>query len=130
MHAANVMPVVAAERIDHATRPTAPEPGVTIEYGKYLATSCRFCHGETLGGGKPPDPNAPAAPNIGAGSVTATWSEADFLRTIRTGTTPYGRHLTDAMPWKTFARLTDDELRAIWMYVRSVQQQPRRTARQ
>jgi hypothetical protein len=43
---------------------------------------------------------------------------------MRTGTTPYGRTLTRFMPWRYYARLSDDELRAIWTYVQAEQRKP------
>src|SRR5574341_2167000 len=34
--------------IDHnAPRPVAPQPGVTVEYGTYLARTCALCHGRS-----------------------------------------------------------------------------------
>src|SRR5215207_509238 len=37
--------------IDHdGQRPVAPQPGVTVNYGKYLANTCTLCHGEKLNG--------------------------------------------------------------------------------
>ena len=47
--------------------------------------------------------------------------EADFLTAIRTGVTPRGYELDpDEMPWKFVGRLTDDELKALWLYLTSV----------
>jgi hypothetical protein len=64
---------------------------------------------------------------IGAGlSLTpagnlADWSEADFIRTLRTGITPNGRELDpELMPWSTVGRLSDDEAKAIWLYLQSL----------
>jgi cytochrome c553 len=37
--------------IDHdGPRPFLPEPGVTVEYGEYLANTCTLCHGSSLNG--------------------------------------------------------------------------------
>lgn len=121
LHAANVN-IVAAELIDHSARPRDIPAGVTAEYGRYLGTPCRTCHGATLVGGQPPDPDSPPAPNLRAGTAASTWTEAQFITTIRTGTTPDGRHLRPQyMPWKAFARMSDDELRALWLYIKSQQ---------
>ncbi|MCZ6790100.1 MAG: cytochrome C, partial [Chloroflexi bacterium] len=55
------------------------------------------------------------------GGGLARWSEADFINTLRTGTTPDGRQLDDEnMPWKFFTKMTEDELKAIWMYLQSL----------
>ena len=47
--------LLPASIIDHtAPRPPAPEPGVTAEYGRYVATVCSICHGENMAGGPVP----------------------------------------------------------------------------
>ncbi len=121
LHAVNVN-IVDAEVIPHAERPGEVPPAVTVAYGSYLGTPCRVCHGPTLGGAKTPDPDSPPGPNLRAGTAASTWSEAQFIATIRTGTTPDGRHLRpEFMPWKSFALMSDDELRALWLYMKSQQ---------
>lgn len=116
--------VIEAENIDHsAARPSAPTEGVTAEYGAYLTevSGCRMCHGEDLAGVEtPPNPAAPAVPGLVAGSEAASWSEAEFIQTIRTGVTPSGRPLTEFMPWTEFRNMTDDQLKAIWLYLNSL----------
>jgi mono/diheme cytochrome c family protein len=87
--------------------------GMMVKYGKYLALSCAACHGDDLAGD--------FGPNITPGGTPGRWSEADFIRTLRFGTTPDGRKLdSEDMPWKSFARLTNDEIKAIWLYLKSV----------
>lgn len=121
LHAANVN-IIGAELIDHSVRPREIPAGVTAEYGRYLGTPCRTCHSASLVGGQPPDPDSPPAPNLRGGTAASTWTEAQFITTIRTGTMPDGRHLRPQyMPWKAFARMSDDELRALWLYVKSQQ---------
>jgi len=116
--------VIHAELIDHtAPRPVAPQPGVTAEYGQYLADSfgCRNCHGDALSGGKPSDPASPLAPNLTPGGALAAWSESDFTRAMRTGVKPDGQVLDPVyMPWPAVSRFTDDELKAIWLYLSSL----------
>jgi mono/diheme cytochrome c family protein len=119
------MPILAAERIDHtAARPAAPAPGVTREYGAYLAVRCTGCHGDTLSGGRIPGtpPDWPAAANLtpDPSAAIAVWSEGQFLNTMRTGTTPAGKQLNHKyMPWPVLGQMTDDELKALWMYLHS-----------
>jgi cytochrome c553 len=109
--------------IDHnGPRPIAPEPGVTVEYGKYLALTCTLCHGANLNGQivSKGGPNKYLAPNLTPGGEVHFWSEAQFMETLRTGVTPSGHHLIDVMPWKYFGQMTEDELRAVWMYLQSL----------
>ena len=116
--------VLAAEVIDHnAPRLVAPEPGVSAAYGDYLVKvgDCSTCHGPQLNGGQSPEPGAPFSPNITPGGDLVNWSEADFLTAMRTGVTPEGSNLDPAfMPWEEYARKTDDDLRAIYLYLQSL----------
>lgn len=108
--------------IDHdGPRPIAPQPGVTVEYGLYLARTCMLCHGSELNG-RLISEGGPKylAPNLTMGGELHTWSEEDFMRTLRTGVTPTGHKLIDVMPWKYFGQMTDDELKAVWMYLQSL----------
>ncbi len=108
--------LIDAEIIDHAAaRPTAPPPGVTVEYGKYLADTfgCRTCHGPQLAGGKDPDPNAPPGPNLTPGGKLGAWDEQAFLTSIRT-------RQSEWMPFDRLKHMTDEELRAVWLYLQSL----------
>jgi cytochrome c553 len=108
--------------IDHsAPRPVAPEPGVTVEYGEYLAHTCTLCHGPDLNGQTVREGgNAYVALNLTRGGEVGHWSEEQFITTMRTGVTPSGHKLIDFMPWKYFGQMTDDELKAVWMYLQSL----------
>ena len=111
-------PFLPAAVVDHAAPvPDTPEPAVTAEYGKYVGLVCTVCHGDDLAHGE----GQAAGPNITQGGTPGKWSEADFIKTIRTGVTPRG-HALDAeqMFWKRFAKMTDDELKALWLYLKSV----------
>jgi mono/diheme cytochrome c family protein len=115
--------LIPAEEIAHqAARPSPIEPGVTQAYGDYLVRTgqCRTCHGQVLSGGKDSDPNAPPAPDITMSGELSGWSQKDFLRAIRTGTTPSGHQLNANMPWKYLGQMTDEELMAIWLYLQSL----------
>lgn len=111
-----------AETIPHDVRPATPPVGVTVEYGDYLAHAhgCAACHGETFAGHQPSEPGAPFAPNLTPGGELGTWSEADFVAALRTGTTPSGRVLAEAMPWKNLGHLTDSEIQAVWLYLQTL----------
>ena len=108
--------------IDHdGPRPIAPEPDVTAEYGMYLARTCMLCHGSELNGQTiSMGPEKYLALNLTMGGEMKGWSEEDFITTIRTGVTPGGKQLKDVMPWKYLGQMTDDELKALWMYLQSL----------
>jgi mono/diheme cytochrome c family protein len=109
--------------IDHnGPRPVAPQPGITVEYGKYLARTCTLCHGSELNGRMISEggPEKYLALNLTPGGEMKGWSEEDFMTTLRTGVTPSGHHLIDVMPWKYFGQMTDEELKAVWMYLQSL----------
>jgi mono/diheme cytochrome c family protein len=108
--------------IDHdGPRPLASDTGVTVEYGKYLATTCTLCHGTNLNGQTVREgPNVYVALNLTRGGEMKGWSEAQFITTMRTGVTPSGHKLTAFMPWKYFGQMTDDELKAVWLYLQSL----------
>ncbi len=124
LYTAGKLPVMPAERIDHARTGarTAPPTAATREYGQYLVSvgGCRGCHGPNLVGGPSPEPGAPVAANITPAGPIGQWTEAQFYAAIRTGTRPDGSKIKDFMPWRSMARHTDDELRAIWLYLRTV----------
>lgn len=115
--------VFPAEYINHDQPfPTMPEIGANVEYGAYLAdaTGCTSCHGADLAG-EEFDPEAPPAPNLTPGGELDSWSEADFVQTMRTGISPHGHELDpEFMPWDVYANMTDDELKGMWLYLRSL----------
>jgi hypothetical protein len=50
------------------------------------------------------------------------WSESDFINTIRTGRHPgWKRELNKPMPWLDYAKLTNEQLSAIYAYLMSQQ---------
>jgi mono/diheme cytochrome c family protein len=117
-------PLVAAEKIDRGeARPDSVPVGVNTAYGDYLVTTggCKSCHNPSLsGGGKIEGVVAANLTPAGIGG----WSEADFFKALRNGIRPDGRILSAVMPWPYTKNLTDDELRAMWMYIRTVKPRP------
>jgi len=117
---------IPAELIPHdAPRPVAPSVSITREYGEYLTYSCKVCHGLTMSGGQIPGFPAswPPALNLtwGEGSALPSWTDEDFITTMRTGKTPEGLQLRSAyMPWTSYQYMDDDELRAVWVYLKSL----------
>jgi cytochrome c553 len=120
---AGELPLLPAELIAHnGPRPTPAAVGVTAEYGEYLSVTCAGCHGNDFAGG--PVPGAP--PNIVAANLTPGgnlqhWSEFDFTTLLRTGITPDGRQVDrEWMPVNSLQNLTDDEISALWLFLRSL----------
>jgi len=111
--------ILPAGVIDHdRPRPPEPPPGVTVERGEYMAFICRACHGDDLSGGTS---RAPAGLNLTPAGDLAGWTEADFMRALRTGVSPEGDKFDPAeMPWQEIGQLTDDELKALWLYLKSL----------
>lgn len=120
-------PLVMAKLIDHeAPLAAMPPEGETEEYGRYLVTTggCLVCHGRNLNGGKfaggPEDPPGTNLTPAGIGE----WSESDFFRAFRQGKRPNGTDIHPFMPWKTLGGMTDSELRAIYLYLKTVPARP------
>lgn len=108
--------------IDHGkVGSVKPPEGVTTAYGEYLVNiaACRECHSANLAGNV--DPNGPPlGPNITPGGYLADYNEAQFVTFMRSGVTPDGRQVSEEMPWLEYRLQTDDELRALWIYLSQV----------
>lgn len=113
--------LVPAADIDHTPRTrSAPPAGPTAEYGAYLAQVCTGCHGMAWSGQRVPGtpPELPPAPNLTAHATgLAGWSEADFLRVFREGKRPDGGDIHPFMPWRSYGKMSDDEVRALWRHL-------------
>jgi mono/diheme cytochrome c family protein len=121
LYLATDFPLVPAETLPHDQPRSTPVPrGITRDYGNYLATigGCKSCHLPDLNGG------VPVEGNVFTANLTPTgigkWTEADFVKAMRNGIRPDGRVLSAAMPWPYMRHMTDDELRALWIYLRSL----------
>ena len=129
--AAGKLGKLPVESVSHAVHVTAPARGASVAYGEYLVNTndCHACHGPKLNGGPFPDPTVTKiSPNLTPGGELATWTQDQFLNTIRTGKTPGGHELdSNFMPWKDYQNFYDDELKAIFMYLQSVPKQPQYT---
>lgn len=113
-------------------------PPVPTDPGEYIfrAAGCHGCHTDAKAGGKALaggralktefgtfySPNITPDPETGIGK----WSEQDFFRAMREGRSPDGAHLYPAFPYDAYNRLTDEDLRALWAYLRA--QAPARRA--
>jgi len=113
-------PLIPARVVDHEreTPRSVPEDS-TPAYGKYLVDvgGCTGCHGPGLSGGAM-GPGRPAS-NITPGGI-GTWTEADFVKALREGIRPGGTPIDSAMPWKRAGLMTDSEIHAVWLFLKSV----------
>ena len=117
----------------HASEPppaTAPEPISTqtlLERGKYVAQlgDCIACHtakgGALMAGGlelKTPmgtiySSNITPDADTGIGQ----YSFEQFDRVMREGVTPAGQNLYPAMPYPSYAKMSEDDMRALYAYL-------------
>jgi mono/diheme cytochrome c family protein len=122
---ANKLPLFDAEVADFASHApiAAPPAGPTPEFGDYLSRTagCAGCHGPTLSGGLIPggDPSWPPAANLTPRGLTA-YDQTSFATLLRTGVRPGGTKIRDPMPIEWTKEMTDDEIRAVWLYLRTV----------
>ena len=103
----------------------APSPAL-IEQGRYIATAsdCIACH--SANGGKPFAGGLSMATPIGAlysSNITpdkatgiGDYSLNDFDRAVRHGIRKSGDTLYPAMPYPSYAKISDDDLRALYAY--------------
>ena len=109
----------------YAAEPTQNDD--LIAKGKYLAIAadCGACHtapeqGKPMAGGY-----AIQSPlgNIIASNITPSkiagigdWSEEDFARAVREGINKDGQHLYPAMPYTSYAKISDEDIHALYAY--------------
>ncbi len=119
--------------------PAAPTQEERIARGAYITSyaGCNDCHTPGYFLGQPNNelhlagsdvgffmpglgyvygPNLTPDPETGLGN----WSEDQILTAIRTGVRPDGRKLAPIMPWQAFAGLTDEDVRSIAVYLKSL----------
>lgn len=107
----------------------APAPSSAAR-GAYMfaMAGCAGCHtrkgGTPLAGGREiPSPfGIFVSPNITPDSATGIggWTEADFVRAMTLGLSPDGRHYYPAFPYGSYSRMTLDDLRDLWAYLRTI----------
>ena len=120
-----VKPVGPSETIQASVKPDTTE-----EYGKYIVLNvgnCSGCHtqrsisgayiGELLAGGNPME-NGLVPPNLTPDSSGRIfyWTEEMFIKRFRMGKL----NPKSEMPWNSFKRMTDDELKAAYKYLKSI----------
>ena len=125
LHALGQLPIDTASRLDRSRyKPDAPTIGPTVEYGHYLASmsGCEGCHNRNLSGGPITGgpPGYPESSNLTSKGELAAFTEASFITTVRTGMNPFGHKLNEVMPSKYYKNMTDDELKALWAYIKTI----------
>jgi mono/diheme cytochrome c family protein len=116
----------------------APAAMDTLQRGEYLVTiaGCNDCHTPGYLYGAPDMSRMLSGSEVGwtgpwgiafAANLTpdpATglggWSDDDIITVLRTGQRPDGRMLAPIMPYQNFSKLTDEDVRAIVAYLRSL----------
>jgi mono/diheme cytochrome c family protein len=122
MLATGRLPLLVAPKTLQLDEREIVQPAPTVAYGRYLAdvSGCRGCHGLQLSGGRVAGPpGTPLAANLTPAGMIG-WTEQDFFTALREGRRPDGTMIDEFMPWRYAGRMSDDELRAIWLYLRSV----------
>jgi mono/diheme cytochrome c family protein len=103
-----------------------------VARGDYLAKAadCAGCHTAAPVPGKPqPHPFAGGLPmgspfgTIWSSNITpdpqhgiGRYCYEDFARVLREGVAPGGKHLYPAMPYPSFSKISDDDMRALYAY--------------
>jgi hypothetical protein len=130
---------IAAGSLLTAGGPAAATPEQQVAKGEYLTTIMdrATCHTDGALVGRPDHarhlagstsghevpglgifypPNLTPDPDTGLGR----WNEEDIVLAIRGGVRPDGRELAPAMPWRSYAALTDEDARAMATYLKSI----------
>ena len=114
--------LIPADSIDHNRRLTKHvNREITPEFGEYLTTNCSGCHRKNMKGGPPLAPGFPVVADISSTGNPGKWTEEQFINTLRTGSTPEGKKLDPTkMPWVAFKNYSEGEMKAIFMYLKSI----------
>lgn len=119
--------------------PATAADAARLERGRYLARimDCGGCHTPGSLAGKPDEGRQLAGSDIGFGipglgvfyprnltpdidTGLGGWSERDIVQAVRTGVRPDGRELAPAMPWRSYAALSDADAMALAAYLKSL----------
>lgn len=105
---------------------TIPTDPAAIEHGQHLVTAigkCADCHGPDLAGkvfiDAPPGKLYASNLTSGKGGIGSTYSDADWVRSIRHGVAPNGKPLL-YMPAQEFYHFSDADLGDLIAYLKSI----------
>ncbi|WOJ94347.1 cytochrome c [Congregibacter variabilis] len=128
-----VFVVVLQPTMDTGSGPIAQpssDANALIQRGEYLALAgnCASCHtaagGEYMAGGLAFDTpfGVIYSTNITADTATGigSWSDRDFLNSMRHGVRANGDHLYPVFPYTAFTQINNDDLAALYAYLMSV----------
>ena len=59
-------------------------------------------------------------PDKATGLPSRGYNEKTFVQTMRTGMKPNGKPVMPPMPVEVYQNLTDDDLHAVWAFLRSI----------
>ena len=122
----------APARLEGAQEIGATEESA-IDKGRYLVqvANCVSCHtatdGAAFAGGLAFETTYPFLGNLYSSNITpdretglGSWTEDDFIRAMRLGVAPGGKHLFPAFPYTSFTKLATADLKAIYAYLRTL----------
>ncbi len=108
-----------------------------VHDGRYQAIlgDCMGCHtqpgGRAFAGGAALETGFGAifAPNITPDAATGIggWSEEQFRRAVKQGVSPGGKRLYPAMPYPSYAKMSDEDVANLYAYMQSVEPVQRRS---
>jgi mono/diheme cytochrome c family protein len=129
VHAQDAAPAAASPAASAPTATVSPEAAL-IEKGKYLATAgdCISCHtrpgGDEFAGGLPLKTpfgtiyTANITPDKDTG--IGGWTEDQLRQAMREGIADDGDHLYPAFPYTAYTKVTDEDIHAIYAYLKSL----------
>lgn len=115
-------PLLSVEKIDHskAMERTKFVAG-SIEQGKYLSITCKSCHRDNMKGGEPLAPGLLPVPDLTSTGAAGRITLQQFTKALRTGVKENGVQMSnDNMPWKMTSHYSDDEVQALYNYLKSL----------
>jgi len=118
--------ILAADDVQAATDPAQLERGAYV----FIAADCQACHTDVKNKGAPMaggralatpfgtfySPNITPDPETGIGG----WSDEDFVRALREGVSPDGDYYFPVLPYPSYTRMTDQDIRDLKAYLFSL----------